>query len=142
MLRPTSGAIRVAGLDLARAPERRLPSLRARRFGFVFQDFNLLSALTALENVELACNLASVTGHAAQWRARGLLERVGLAHRLGFRPEQLSGGEKQRVAIAARWPMTRRSSWPTSRPPTSTPPSAARSPGCCASSPPRTAARW
>jgi putative ABC transport system ATP-binding protein len=100
MLRPTRGAIRVAGLDLARAPERRLPSLRARRFGFVFQDFNLLSALTALENVELACNLASVTGHAAQRRARGLLERVGLAYRLGFRPEQLSGGEKQRVAIA------------------------------------------
>ena len=100
MLRPTSGAIQLAGLDLARAPERRLPSLRTHRLGFVFQDFNLLSALTALENVELACNLAGTTGHAARRRARGLLERVGLAHRLGFRPEQLSGGEKQRVAIA------------------------------------------
>jgi len=100
MLRPTAGVIRVGGLDIARAPERRLPGLRARRFGFVFQDFNLLSALTVAENVELACNLAGVTGHAAHQRARALLERVGLGHRLGFRPEQLSGGEKQRVAIA------------------------------------------
>jgi putative ABC transport system ATP-binding protein len=100
MLRPSAAAIQVAGLDLASAPERRLPSLRAHRFGFIFQDFNLLSALSALENVELARNLAGHTGHAAQQRARALLERVGLGDRLGFRPEQLSGGEKQRVAIA------------------------------------------
>ena len=100
MLRPTAGAIQVAGLDLARAPERRLPGLRAHRFGFIFQDFNLLSALNVAENVELACNLAGVTGPAAHQRARALLERVGLGHRLGFRPEQLSGGEMQRVAIA------------------------------------------
>src|SRR6266508_2891303 len=100
MLRPTAGAIQVGGLDLASAPERRLPSLRARRFGFVFQDFNLLSALTVAENVELACNLAGVTGRPARQRARALLERVGLGRQLGFRPEQLSGGEKQRVAIA------------------------------------------
>jgi putative ABC transport system ATP-binding protein len=100
MLRPTTGAIQVDGLDIAHAPERRLPGLRAHRFGFVFQDFNLLSALTVAENVELACNLAGVTGHAARQRARVLLERVGLGRRLGFRPEQLSGGEKQRVAIA------------------------------------------
>jgi len=100
MLRPTAGVIRVGGLDIARAPERRLPGLRARRFGFVFQDFNLLSALTVAENVELACNLAGVIGGRARQRARVLLERVGLGRRLGFRPEQLSGGEKQRVAIA------------------------------------------
>ncbi len=100
MLRPTAGVIQVDGLDIARAPQRRLPSLRARRFGFIFQDFNLLSALTVAENVELACNLAGTTGHPAHQRARALLERVGLGHRLGFRPEQLSGGEKQRVAIA------------------------------------------
>jgi putative ABC transport system ATP-binding protein len=100
MLRPTAGAIQVGGLDIAGAPERRLPALRAHRFGFVFQDFNLLSALTVAENVELACNLAGVTGHPAHQRARVLLERVGLGRRLGFRPEQLSGGEKQRVAIA------------------------------------------
>ena len=100
MLRPTAGVIQVGGLDIARAPERRLPGLRARRFGFIFQDFNLLSALTVAENVELACNLAGVTGRTAHQRARVLLERVGLGQRLGFRPEQLSGGEQQRVAIA------------------------------------------
>ena len=88
------------GTRRPRPAERRLPSLRARRLGFVFQDFNLLSALTALENVELACNLAGLAGRAAHQRAHALLERVGLTHRLGFRPEQLSGGEKPRVAIA------------------------------------------
>jgi putative ABC transport system ATP-binding protein len=100
MLRPTQGTIQVDGLDLASTPERRLPALRAHRFGFIFQDFNLLGALSVAENVELACNLAGVTGHTAHQRARTLLQRVGLGHRLDFRPEQLSGGEKQRVAIA------------------------------------------
>jgi putative ABC transport system ATP-binding protein len=100
MLRPTSGSIHVDGTDLASAAERSLPPLRARRFGFVFQDFNLLTALNAVENVELACNLAGVTGRAARRRATDLLTRLGLAKRLHFRPDQLSGGEKQRVAIA------------------------------------------
>ena len=100
MLRPSSGSVRVDGTDLATAPERDLPPLRARRFGFVFQDFNLLSALSALENVEVACNLAGVTGRAARDRAVELLTRFGLEKRLRFRPDQLSGGEKQRVAIA------------------------------------------
>ncbi|HEX6422499.1 MAG TPA: ATP-binding cassette domain-containing protein [Acidimicrobiales bacterium] len=100
MLRPTSGSILVDGTDMATAPERSLPPLRARRFGFVFQDFNLLTALDAVENVELACNLAGVTGRAARQRATDLLGRLGLAERLRFRPGQLSGGEKQRVAIA------------------------------------------
>lgn len=100
MLRPTSGSVVIDGIDLATAPERRLPALRATHLGFIFQDFNLLSALTALENVELACNLAGTTGHAARDRATELLRRVGLDNRLNFRPDQLSGGEKQRVAIA------------------------------------------
>ena len=100
MLRPTAGKILVDGLDLTKARERELPRLRARQFGFVFQDFNLLSALTALENVELACNLAGVTGRPAADRARALLERFGLGARLGFTPGKLSGGEKQRVALA------------------------------------------
>ena len=65
MLRPTSGSVVVDGVDVAAARERSLPPLRARHFGFVFQDFNLLSALDALENVELACNLAGVTAAAA-----------------------------------------------------------------------------
>jgi putative ABC transport system ATP-binding protein len=100
MLRPTSGSVEVDGTDVATAPERTLPPLRASRFGFVFQDFNLLSALDALENVEVACNLAGVTGRAARQRATDLLTRLGLEKRLHFRPDQLSGGEKQRVAIA------------------------------------------
>ena len=100
LLRPTSGSIEVAGIDVATTAERRLPALRAHHFGFIFQDFNLLGALDVVENVELACNLAGVTGARADTRARDLLERVELSHRLHFRPEQLSAGEKQRVAIA------------------------------------------
>lgn len=100
MLRPTSGAIEVAGLDLATARERDLPRLRATHFGFVFQDFNLLGALDAAENVQLAANLGGVTGQAARAGATRLLEQVGLGHRAHHRPDQLSGGEKQRVAIA------------------------------------------
>ena len=100
MLRPTSGSIMLAGVDVAATPEHRLPSLRAHHLGFVFQDFNLLTALTARENVELACNLAGVKGRKAADRARHLLQLVGLGERLDFRPDQLSGGEKQRVAIA------------------------------------------
>jgi putative ABC transport system ATP-binding protein len=100
MLRPTSGSVVIDGTDLAAAQERRLPRLRAHHLGFIFQDFNLLGALDAAENVELACNLAGVTGRAAADRAHQLLERVNLGHRLTHRPEQLSGGEKQRVSIA------------------------------------------
>jgi putative ABC transport system ATP-binding protein len=100
MLRPTSGSITVDGVDLAAAAERDLPPLRARHFGFIFQDFNLLSALDVVENVELACNLAGVTGRAANERATALLTRLGLGARLRFRPDQISGGEKQRVAVA------------------------------------------
>jgi putative ABC transport system ATP-binding protein len=100
MLRPTRGSVVIAGVDLATARERELPKIRAQHFGFVFQDFNLLSALTALENVELACNLAGVKGAAAHTRARELLERFGLGKRLRFHPAKLSGGEQQRVAIA------------------------------------------
>jgi len=100
MLRPTSGRVFVDGTDLTALPESRLPDFRARRFGFVFQDFNLLSALSALENVEFALNLAGVSGRTARERAERLLRGFGLGERLGFRPEKLSGGEKQRVAIA------------------------------------------
>jgi len=100
MLRPTSGRIEVDGVDLAALPESKLPEFRARRFGFVFQDFNLLGALSVQENVEFALNLSGVAGRRARDRATGLLERFGLAERLRFRPEKLSGGEKQRVAIA------------------------------------------
>jgi putative ABC transport system ATP-binding protein len=100
LLEPTSGSVVVDGGDIWAMPERRRPSMRARHFGFVFQDFNLLGALSAMENVALAANLGGITGRAAHQRATTALERVGLGHRTGFRPDQLSGGEKQRVAVA------------------------------------------
>ena len=100
LLEPTSGTVVVDGDDIWTLPERRRPLLRARHFGFVFQDFNLLGALSAAENVALAANLAGVNGKVARKRADSALKRVGLGHRIGFRPDQLSGGEKQRVAIA------------------------------------------
>jgi putative ABC transport system ATP-binding protein len=100
LLRPTEGIIDVGGATISALPERRLPAIRLRRFGFVFQDFNLLSALTALENVALVAQLASVTKKEAHRRAELILAQMGLERRLHFLPEKLSGGEKQRVAIA------------------------------------------
>jgi putative ABC transport system ATP-binding protein len=100
MLRPTSGRVMAAGSDIAALPESKLPRFRAGTFGFVFQDFNLLGALTARENVEFALNLAGVTGKPAHLRAEELLEGFGLASRLDFKPHKLSGGEKQRIALA------------------------------------------
>jgi putative ABC transport system ATP-binding protein len=99
MLRPSSGRIVVDDTDIAALPEQRLPEFRARRFGFVFQDFNLLTALSARENVEFALNLNGITGRRARDHASRLLTDFGLGGRLDFRPHLLSGGEKQRVAI-------------------------------------------
>lgn len=105
LLRPTSGSIVVADgnggrIDIAAAPERQLPALRARSFGFIFQDYALLDALTAAENVEVVTNLAGLTGATAHARASELLNRVGLSRRASSRPSQMSGGEQQRVAVA------------------------------------------
>ena len=100
LLRATSGEIRVDGTDIAALGERDLPPFRARTFGFIFQDFNLLAALSARENVEVALNIAGEAGNPARERASGLLESMGLAERLDFPVEKLSGGEKQRVAIS------------------------------------------
>jgi putative ABC transport system ATP-binding protein len=100
LLRPTRGEIWVDGVDIARLSERELPSFRAHRFGFIFQDFNLLASLAAEENVEVALNLAGSRGTNAGARARQLLSDLGLGARLDFAADQLSGGEKQRVAVA------------------------------------------
>jgi putative ABC transport system ATP-binding protein len=100
LLRPTQGEIWVDGVDIAQLSEQELPRFRAHRFGFIFQDFNLLSALSAEENVEVALNLAGSRGSDANARARRLLDDLGLGARLDFASEQLSGGEKQRVAVA------------------------------------------
>ncbi len=100
LLRPSEGEIRLDGQVLSALPEQKLPGIRLRRFGFIFQDFNLLSALSALENVAIVAELAGVGGKEAKARATKLLTELGLAQRLHFLPEKLSGGEKQRVAIA------------------------------------------
>ena len=97
---PTSGTLHVFGEDVATMSERRRAQLRLRRIGFVFQRFYLLPMLTAFENVELPMIEAGIARGERGERARSLLERVGLAHRLRHRPHQLSGGEMQRVAIA------------------------------------------
>ena len=100
LLRPTSGAIHLDGTALSELSENRLPAIRLRQFGFIFQDFNLLSALTIRENVALVAELAGAKRAAARDKATTILTDLGLEARLDFLPEKLSGGEKQRVAIA------------------------------------------
>ncbi len=96
--RPTRGQVRIAGQDIAALSEDELTAFRARHLSIVFQQFHLMSFLSALENVSLPLEIAAETGSLGQ--ARRTLEAVGLAHRLEHLPSQLSGGEKQRVAIA------------------------------------------
>jgi putative ABC transport system ATP-binding protein len=100
LLKPTEGTIQLDGQVISALAENRLPDIRLRQFGFIFQDFNLLSALTALENVALVGQLAGMRNRLARKRAAELLTELGLGGRLNFLPEKLSGGEKQRVAIA------------------------------------------
>ena len=100
LLRATVGEVWIDGTDIAALSERDLPPFRARTFGFIFQDFNLIAALSARENVEVALNLGGVRGEGARGRATELLSSLGLEERLDFKIEKLSGGEKQRVAIA------------------------------------------
>ena len=95
---PTQGAVRLDGHDLFRLDEDGRAALRARALGFVFQSFQLLPALTAIENVMLPLELNRSAD--ARSKARDLLDRVGLGKRLNHYPKQLSGGEQQRVAIA------------------------------------------
>jgi putative ABC transport system ATP-binding protein len=98
--RPSAGSIRLAGVDLARLTEDERALLRRRRLGLIFQAFHLLETLSAVENVALPLAIAGRPAKESRRRAREALARVGLAHRLGHLPEQLSGGEQQRVAVA------------------------------------------
>jgi putative ABC transport system ATP-binding protein len=98
--RPTSGRVLLAGRDLGGLSEAELASVLRQQVGFVFQEANLLSSLTAAENVALALELDGVRPKAAMTGARGLLDLLGLAAIAGRFPVQLSGGEQQRVAIA------------------------------------------
>ena len=98
--RPTAGSLRFDDRELSSLGDRELTRLRSRDIGFVFQAFNLIPTLTALENVEAAMVPLGAGRHARRERALALLERVGLQHRANHLPSLLSGGEQQRVAIA------------------------------------------
>ena len=100
MDRPTSGTIRLADRDLSALGDDELTRVRREQVGFVFQFFNLLPTLTVADNIALPCLLAGVKPAEAETRARQLAERVGIAHRLQHFPQQISGGEMQRAAIA------------------------------------------
>jgi putative ABC transport system ATP-binding protein len=100
ILTPTSGEITVDGERVDPKRPDRLPEIRKRSIGFVFQQYNLFPALTARENVEYALNLKGVRGREARNEAERLIDLVGLTDRKGFLPRDLSGGQKQRVAVA------------------------------------------
>lgn len=96
--RPDRGIVQIDGVDIARLSEAGVDRFRARNIGYIFQTFNLLPAFNALENVLLGMTFTGEAPDAA--RARRLLDRVGLSHRLTHRPAQLSVGEQQRVCVA------------------------------------------
>jgi putative ABC transport system ATP-binding protein len=98
--RPTSGSVRLEGVDLATLDDEALAIVRRRRIGFVFQRYNLLPELSLVENVALPLVLDGVRNATAEARAHDALARVGMDHRAGHRPDALSGGEQQRGAIA------------------------------------------
>lgn len=97
---PTSGTLYIDKEEISRVNQNRMAELRNRKIGFVFQQFNLLSRTTAINNVELPLLYAGVNLVERRKRAKKALEMVGLGHRLGHFPNQMSGGEQQRVAIA------------------------------------------
>lgn len=97
---PTSGEYRLAGEEVEAMTQDQLASIRNRRIGFVFQQFNLLARTSALENIELPMLYAGIETGERHIRARGALERVGLGDRGAHTPSELSGGQQQRVAIA------------------------------------------
>jgi putative ABC transport system ATP-binding protein len=99
LLRPTSGQIMLDGVDTGKLRDGARADLRGKKLGFVFQDFNLLPGLNAIQNVMLPLRYHK-NGKDSKARAAALLEEVGLADRMHHRPDQLSGGEQQRVAIA------------------------------------------
>ena len=97
---PSSGSYLLGGVDIAHSTDERLSDIRNRQIGFIFQGFNLIDSLSALENVELPLIYRRLPRAARERLARAALQRVGLSHRMHHRPGQMSGGQQQRVAIA------------------------------------------
>ena len=100
MDRPSAGRLTIEGQDIAALDDDALTRLRRDRIGFVFQFFNLLPTLTIGDNIALPCLLAGMPARQAEAKAQALASRVGIGHRLGHYPQQVSGGEAQRAAIA------------------------------------------
>jgi putative ABC transport system ATP-binding protein len=100
MDRLSSGTLKLNGRDLSTMGDDELTRVRREQVGFVFQFFNLLPTLTVLDNIALPCLLAGINNDEAESRGRALAERVGITHRLSHYPQQISGGEMQRAAIA------------------------------------------
>ncbi len=98
--KPTSGTVRIGGIDITRQSSRELAYIRNRHIGYIFQAFNLIPSLTAIRNVMLPLQFSGMNNSQAEARAVEVLTEVGLGHRLGHRPDELSGGQQQRVAIA------------------------------------------
>lgn len=97
---PTTGTLLIDNVDVSKLHDSQLAQIRREKIGFVFQKYNLLPTLNALENVTLSMSFAGANGITRTDRAKELLEMVGLSHRLTHKPSELSGGEQQRVAIA------------------------------------------
>ncbi|HEY9205528.1 MAG TPA: ABC transporter ATP-binding protein [Candidatus Methanoperedens sp.] len=98
--KPTSGSVFIDGMEVTKVKEGDAPKIRREKIGFVFQRFNLIPTLTALENVDIAMRFARVSKHKRKERAIELLTQMGLGGRMKHKPSELSGGEQQRVAIA------------------------------------------
>ena len=100
MEKPTRGGVRIGGVPVSRLDERELAAFRQKHLGFVFQSYNLLPNLTAVENVAMPLMFRGMPKAKRERLARGALTRVGLGHRLDHYPKQMSGGQQQRVGIA------------------------------------------
>ena len=100
LLTPTAGSVYLLGQEITTMSRAKLAQFRLQNIGFIFQGFNLFSAMTASENIEVVLNIKGIRGRSARKEAQVLLEQVGLGDKVNQKPSDLSGGQKQRVAIA------------------------------------------